>query len=199
MNLPNAITTGRLILAVLFFGTFSWYLHAGGMEGPGAGEASPPVWLLDLALGLFVVAAVTDWLDGFIARRMNLTTAFGRVADPLADKIIVCGAFTYFLAVGPRVLVKPWMVVMILAREFLVTGVRFHIESRGKAFGALLWGKAKMWVQCITIICVLLYLGHFEGTPWAMTVICVAVYATVIATVGSCVPYVRKAWEEARS
>lgn len=197
MNIPNTITSGRLILAILFFGLMTWYLRLEGPEGPGDGGAAS--WLLDVAVAVFLVAALSDWLDGYVARRLNLTTTFGRIADPLVDKIIVGGAFVYMIGLGSNAIVKPWMVVLILAREFLVTGLRSYAESQGKAFGALLWGKVKMWVQCVTIITFLVYIGHFDGVPWASTLTQVTVYATLIATAGSALPYLRKATVEIRA
>jgi CDP-diacylglycerol--glycerol-3-phosphate 3-phosphatidyltransferase len=129
---------------------------------------------------------------------MKLVTTFGRIADPVADKIIVCGSFAYLLVLGPRPVVQAWMVVLILAREFLVTGVRSFAESHGQAFGALYWGKAKMTIQCVAIVTVLVYLAHFPGEYWARWVANLTVYATVIVTVGSCIPYLRKASGEVR-
>lgn len=195
MNLPNTITIGRFVLAALLFAVLSWHLGVGD-ENPDLGDT-----LLVIALVVFVVAALTDWLDGFVARRLGLTTAFGRITDPLADKIIVCGTFTYFLPIGSKTCVEPWMVVVILARELLVTAVRAHIEAGGKAFGALVWGKAKMWVQSATIITILVYLRYFEGggKSWPIIVVQLGVYGTVIATVGSCFPYIRRAWKDVES
>ena len=140
MNLPNKITTARLAIACVFFASLSWYQF---LQGRGGGADAPlgPVWLLDLAFVLFVVAAVTDWIDGYLARKLDKVTSFGRLADPLVDKILICGAFVYFLGLGPATHVRAWMVVVILGREFLVTGIRSMAESRGVAFGALYWGK----------------------------------------------------------
>ena len=197
MNIPNAITAGRFVLAFVFFGVLSWYFAIERSSSPEGGTT--PLWILDLALVIFVLAALTDWLDGFVARRMGTTTTLGRIADPLVDKIIVGGAFVYFLPLAERTFVKPWMVVLILSREFLVTGIRSYAESQGQAFGALIWGKAKMWVQCATIITILVYLGHYEGEAWASNVTQLAVYGTVIATVASCFPYLRKAAAKAQS
>ena len=81
MNVPNTITVGRLILAILFFGTLSAYQAGIGTD-----------WILYLSLALFLVAALTDWVDGYIARRLGMETAFGRVADPLVDKVLILGA-----------------------------------------------------------------------------------------------------------
>ena len=194
MNSPNTITAGRLVLAVVFFGLLTVYLCLQGREAEEVGTGSAFSWLLDVAVGIFLLAALSDWADGFVARKLDLTTTFGRLADPIVDKIVVCGAFVYFVSIASRTFVQPWMVVLMISREFLVTGIRSLMESQGKAFGALSWGKAKMWIQCVTIITVLVYLGHFEGEGWAKIVTVVAVYGTLVATVGSCIPYLRKAF-----
>ncbi|MCZ6688812.1 MAG: CDP-diacylglycerol--glycerol-3-phosphate 3-phosphatidyltransferase [Planctomycetota bacterium] len=192
MNIPNTITVGRLVLAVGFFGLLTWYLQTQGAVSNGGGGPDQGAWILDIALGVFVAAAVSDWLDGYIARRLDMTTTFGRIADPMADKIVVCGAFAYFLPIGDRTFVMPWMVVLILTREFVITGLRAYAESQGRAYGALYLGKLKMWVQCMTIGTVLVYLGHFEGERWAEIVTQGAVYVTVGMTVGSAIPYLRQ-------
>ncbi|MBU0717770.1 MAG: CDP-alcohol phosphatidyltransferase family protein, partial [Planctomycetes bacterium] len=131
MNLPNRITLGRLALAIVFFVLISQY-----------SQLSPEPWKLDVAIVIFIIAAITDILDGYIARKRGLETALGRVLDPLADKVLVCGAFILFS--GPAFVdgtghnvteVAGWMVVVIVGRELLVTGLRGFNEARGRAFG----------------------------------------------------------------
>ena len=196
MNLPNTITVARLALALAFFVSLSVYQWLARGAPPAEPGPPGPVWLIDVAFALFVVAALTDWVDGYLARRMKQVTAFGRLADPLVDKILVCGAFVYFLGLGPATFTKDWMVVVILSREFIVTGVRSMAESRGVEFSALYWGKAKMWVQSITAGTVLFYYGHLQGIPWAMWLTQIAVWLTVLATVASLLPYMKKAFSE---
>lgn len=197
MNLPNKITIARFLLAALFFACLSVYQWlARDAALPGTGRAAGPAWLVDVAFGIFVIAAVTDWIDGYLARRMKQVTAFGRVADPLVDKILVCGAFVYFVGLGPATYTTAWMVVVILSREFIVTGVRAMAESRGVEFSALYWGKAKMWLQSITAGYVLFYFGHLQGIEWAMRLTQIAVWLTVLATVASMIPYAKKAFSE---
>ncbi len=160
LNLPNQITLARLVLAILFFALLVQYSH----------RATPPnLRLLDLAAVLFVVAASTDFLDGYLARSRGLVTPLGRVLDPFVDKVLICGAFILFAghgfvdAQGNNVTrVQSWMVVVIVARELLVTGLRGYQESVGKAFPAGLHGKLKMWVQCIAAPAVLLAISR-EG------------------------------------
>jgi CDP-diacylglycerol--glycerol-3-phosphate 3-phosphatidyltransferase len=160
INLPNQITLGRLILAVVFFVLLAQF-----------DIQHPRIWLLDLCFALFIVAALTDWLDGYLARKHNQVTAFGRVLDPFVDKVLVCGTFV-FLA-GPAFVndagrnvtyVAPWMVVLILGRELLVTGLRGFSESRGTAFGASVYGKAKMVIQSVTAPTLIFFVAHIDAS-----------------------------------
>jgi CDP-diacylglycerol--glycerol-3-phosphate 3-phosphatidyltransferase len=129
INLPNQITLGRLILAVVFFVLLAQF-----------DIQHPRIWLLDLCFALFIVAALTDWLDGYLARKHNQVTAFGRVLDPFVDKVLVCGTFV-FLA-GPAFVndagrnvtyVAPWMVVLILGRGL---GIWQGQDGDPKRYGA---------------------------------------------------------------
>jgi CDP-diacylglycerol--glycerol-3-phosphate 3-phosphatidyltransferase len=149
-----------------------------------------------LAFWLFIVIAATDYLDGWLARRGNFITSFGRIADPFVDKVLVIGAMVYLAVLDwSRPWFPAWIVVVVVAREFLVTGIRGYVESQGLAFPADWFGKVKMIVQCIAIGAALglhsfdwpapLY-GVVEAT------ITVFVYATLITTVGSGTSYVLK-------
>ena len=156
--------------------------------------------MLDLAVVIFVVAAVTDAIDGYIARKRGLVTALGRVLDPFVDKVLVCGAFIIFA--GPGFVdvdghnvteVSAWMVVVIVGRELLVTGLRGFSESRGKAFGASLHGKLKMWMQSIAAPAVLLIVAHEHSWPeatWPSTWKKALVWTMVVATALSAVQYI---------
>jgi phosphatidylglycerophosphate synthase len=158
----------------------------------------------NVAIGLFIAAALTDALDGYLARRWHVESLFGRIMDPFCDKVLILGAFIYLT--GPRFLVPqwvedgsyftmstgvyPWMVVVILARELLVTGIRGVIESMS---GASNWsGKIKMILQSVIVPCVLFLVINFRTheTPWAMLACHIMVYATLLVTVYSGVPYV---------
>jgi len=156
LNLPNRITLARLGLAIVFFLLLIWY-----------SQREPNVRLLDCGIIVFIVAALTDLLDGYIARSRGLVTPLGRVLDPFVDKVLVCGAFIFFAgpgfvdARGVNVTsVEAWMVVVIVGRELLVTGLRGFSESRGQSFAASLHGKMKMWVQCIAVPVILFSVGH---------------------------------------
>jgi CDP-diacylglycerol--glycerol-3-phosphate 3-phosphatidyltransferase len=134
------ITAARFALALVLFALLGW-----------AEQTAKPVDATIYLAGfvIFVVAAVSDALDGFVARRTG-TSDFGRIADPFVDKVLVVGTLV-FLASIPNVknLFPAWMVVLIVAREFLVTGMRGYVESRGRKFPADNWGKAKMVFQCL--------------------------------------------------
>ncbi len=188
INLPNRITLARLALAIVFFVLLAQF-----------NVRKPDVVILDACIILFALAAATDWLDGHLARKLHQVTSFGRILDPFVDKVLVCGTFV-FLA-GPGFInaehtqvtcVAPWMVVLIIGRELLVTGLRGFSESKGKAFGASAYGKTKMVLQSITAPTLMLFVAHIEPHPGAHSLewIKVAlVWLTVIATTGSMIPY----------
>lgn len=188
INLPNQITIGRLILAVVFFVLLSRY-----------DQRSPSASLLDVCFAIFVVAAVTDALDGYLARRQNQVTNLGRILDPLVDKVLVCGAFAFFAsdifvnAVGENVTgVAPWMVVLIFGREFLVTGLRGFSESRGQSYEAALSGKLKMVSQSVTAGVVLVVVAHALPASWgapAVWTMKALVWLTVVVTALSMLQY----------
>lgn len=185
MNVANKITISRFFLAVLYFVAFDT------LAVPHSRDPQHYPWGVDVSLGLFLVAASTDWIDGYVARKYNIVTDFGRVTDPFVDKIVVCGAFILFLGQEDLIrLMPPWMVLVIIAREFLVNSLRSLAESKGIAFGANIWGKQKMVLQCICIGAALLYLGHLRGERWAESAVSALFWITVISTVASGAVYV---------
>jgi CDP-diacylglycerol--glycerol-3-phosphate 3-phosphatidyltransferase len=148
------------------------------------------------------VAALTDILDGYLARKRGQVTPLGRVLDPLVDKVLICGAFIIFA--GPSFIdvdganatrVSAWMVVVIVGRELLVTGLRGFNEAQGKAFGASLHGKLKMWMQSIAAPAILLLIAH-EGSwlsaPAAQGARTALVWLTVAVTVLSMGQYLMR-------
>lgn len=141
MNLPNAITLSRLVLAAIF---------VIAMEFPGLEGYS-------VALAAFSVAAATDWLDGYLARKMNLVTPLGKLLDPLADKILVCAAFVFMSAHEER-FAPIWATTLIIGREFLVTGLRQIAIEAGQVLAADRLGKWKTTFQLIFVIDVLVWL-----------------------------------------
>ena len=141
LNTPNLITISRLLMAVVLF----VLIEADGW------------W--KTATVLFAVAAATDFLDGYIARRYGLVTPLGRILDPFADKIIICGTFVFLLSGGgseAKSGVTAWIVVVVLAREMFVTSLRGFLEQAGRDFSAALSGKLKMVLQCAAVpLCLL--------------------------------------------
>lgn len=194
-QVPNAITVLRVVLAGAFFAALNAYRYPDHQVG----------WA-NIAIGLFVAAATTDAFDGYLARKWKVESIFGRLMDPFCDKVLIIGAFIYLT--GPRFTVPewvdkksyftmatgvyPWMVVLILARELLVTGIRGIVESMGVS-GASNWsGKAKMILQCITVPIVLFLVVNFrpserEWVRWSCTIL---IYVTLIVTVWSGLPYI---------
>ncbi len=157
-QIPNALTLGRLVLAAGFFVVLNQFRYA-----PGGTREQWPVLLA--AFVLFILAAVTDALDGHLARAWNVESTFGRIMDPFCDKVLVLGALIYLAGarfVDPQAIadgdfftmasgVYPWMVVLVLARELLVTGIRGTMEGAGVKFGANVWGKLKMILQSVLV------------------------------------------------
>lgn len=181
MNLPNQITVGRLLLAAVLF------VLLGTADGAHRG---PVFWYG--AFSLFLVAVLSDGLDGYLARSRGQVTAFGRIADPFADKIVICGVLVLAMKIGQtRALVPAWIVLAVLAREFLVSGLRSFLEGRGTAFGARWEGKTKLVVQAIYCSAVLFYPGHrFDWVLWLARVF---LWVTLAMTLYSAVAYTRSA------
>jgi CDP-diacylglycerol--glycerol-3-phosphate 3-phosphatidyltransferase len=173
-NVPNQLTALRLLLSLVLFAliAFKFYL------------ASTIV---------FVVAAGTDWLDGYWARKYGQVTNLGRILDPFVDKIIICGTFIFLVAV-PSSGVQAWMAVVIVGRELLVTALRSYLEGEGADFSASMSGKLKMVVQCAAAAIVLVALDYGdprpEGLAWAVLI---SVWAAVLLTVYSGAVYVQRA------
>jgi len=149
MNIPNKITVGRIGLTFVMVG----FLTSGIPFGK------------TLALLTFLMAGVSDWLDGVLARRLGKITVFGQLMDPLADKILVCAAFVSFTAINApagwtyRQVVPAWIVITIISREFVVTGLRLLAAQQGKVLPAGPWGKHKMVWQTLTIVVIMLGLA----------------------------------------
>jgi CDP-diacylglycerol--glycerol-3-phosphate 3-phosphatidyltransferase len=188
INLPNQITIARLVLAIVFFALLAQY-----------DVRAPANWIINVCIVLFIAAAATDWLDGYLARKHNQVTAFGRVLDPFVDKVLVCGTFVFLAGAGFRTdageqatRMQPWMVVLIIGREMLVTGLRGFSESKGVSFGAKSYGKAKMVLQSIAAPVLLFFVAHIDPLPngasfgWIKSVV---VWLTVGATTLSMLPY----------
>lgn len=190
LNLPNQITLARLLLAIVFFVLLGQYTHR-----------DPSPRLLIVCATMFVIAAGTDWLDGYYARKRNEITALGRILDPFVDKVLVCGAFIFlagpgFCGISGRNVtgLQTWMIVVILGRELLVTGLRGFSESRGVQFGAEFVGKAKMWIQSVTVVFLLVAVSADASTEGTAHLLRVSfAWLTVIVTAASLVTYLFKA------
>ena len=194
-RIPNAITLLRILIAAAFFAVL------GGYRFPDQGI----LWG-NIAIALFVLAATTDFIDGYLARKWDVVSMFGRLMDPLCDKILILGAFIYFA--GPRFSVEswiesgnlytmttgiyPWMVVVIIARELLVTSIRAVMESRGYSGGAKWAGKFKMILQSFTLPLILLLVVNCNPAKHlsVLMTINILVWIMLIVTVWSGLPYV---------
>jgi CDP-diacylglycerol--glycerol-3-phosphate 3-phosphatidyltransferase len=206
-QVPNALTASRLVLAGVFFAMLAYYQNEGGR---GHGDV---LWL-NSALIIYLVALVTDFLDGYLARRWKVEGVFGRVVDPFVDKVLVLGSFIFFAGknftvpwISPEGFrqsvttitgVVPWMVVVILARELLVTSLRGSMEEMGEAFGAQLSGKLKMGFQSVTILVILIFVNYRDrlddGLLRDATLLRdICVWGTLAITVASGIMYVQKA------
>ena len=166
MNLPNKLTILRVLLIPVFL-----------------------LCLLNeyniLALIIFVVASLTDMLDGKIARKYNLVTNFGKFMDPLADKLLVSSALISFVGLGRMPI---WIVVVIISREFIISGFRLVAADKGVVIAASMWGKVKTVTQMVMIIVLLceLQVGFAEVLEGML------IYASLILTVVSLVDYIVK-------
>ncbi len=176
MNLPNKLTLSRFLLTVAFLGVM--FSQMRGHE--------------TLALALFIAGGITDFLDGQIARRWNLITNFGILMDPLADKIMVCSAFIAFVGLG---WMPAWMVVIIVARELAITGLRLLAASRNVVLAAERYGKHKTISQIVAVISILVLAAYPEwggfgrlfgmeivGRPWAWWFTEVSKWVAVLLT-----------------
>jgi CDP-diacylglycerol--glycerol-3-phosphate 3-phosphatidyltransferase len=172
-NVPNQLTAGRLGLGLVLFLLISLQQ-----------------WLWCLAV--FAVAAFTDWLDGYIARKQGITSTLGRNLDPLVDKVLICGAYT-FLIPEPGANIHPWMVTVVVARELIITGLRGFMESMGATFGADWLGKIKMGLQCAALVAVFVALRESESEffGWVRDIL---VYAMLAATALSGMQYLWRAF-----
>ena len=169
MNLPNKLT----ILRVMMIPVFLVFLLTDC-----AGDASKYI-----AAAVFVLASLTDMLDGRIARKYNLVTNFGKFMDPLADKLLVCSALIAFVELG---YLPAWIVIIIISREFIISGFRLIAADKGVVIAANYWGKFKTTFQMIMTILLILQLDY----PYADTVEWIFVYIALALTVISLVDYI---------
>ena len=175
MNLPNKLTIFRVILIVPFI-----ILLLGGQ----AGWFGDNTFVTDMiALAIFIIASLTDLIDGKIARKYNLITDFGKFMDPLADKLLVCAAMICLVEMGR---LPAWMVIVIISREFIISGFRLVASDNGIVIAASWWGKSKTISQMIMIILLI------ADIPALSVLNTVLIWVALILTVVSLIDYLVK-------
>ena len=164
-NVPNALTSIRFAMAI-------------------AVMALVPLGHYLSATIVFLVAASTDWMDGYWARKYGQVTKFGRIFDPFVDKIIICGSFIALAGVAGSPVIS-WMATLVVGRELLVTSLRGMIEGSGKDFSASWLGKWKMVLQCAAVVASLIYLQSATPANWLVVTTQVLVWSSIALTVYS--------------
>lgn len=177
-NIPNQLTTARLGLAIVLFVLIAF-----------------EQWLWSFAI--FAVAAFTDWLDGYLARKLNLGSSLGRNLDPLVDKVLICGAYI-FLMPESKAGLAPWMVTVVVARELIITSLRSFLENQGATFGADWLGKLKMGLQCAALLAIFVVL-EWDTVEALGPVRDVFVYGMIAATALSGLQYLYRAFSLLRA
>lgn len=175
-TIPNIMSLGRLVAVAAIL----WAIDTAR-------------W--DAALALFALASISDWLDGFIARRFNQATVLGRQLDPLVDKVMVITAMVH-LAALPGSGLKPWMVSIVVARELIIQALRSYLESASVGFGAKMAGKLKMAFQCFAIVAILLVFrqgGESSAGKSLVLLRDLLVYIALLLTIYSGAAYLGKA------
>ncbi len=186
MNLPNKLTMLRMLLVIVFV-VFMCL-------------PTKFVWAKYVSLGVFVLASITDFLDGYISRKKNLVTKFGKIMDPLADKMLVASGFILIATAG---IIPAWMAVVIVLRDFFVTGLRNFGADKEKDLAASLSGKIKTVFQLLAIILALVGTYNFGDfvtnslvmTPMELLInvgMTVSVAVSVLATVWSLIDYIAR-------
>ena len=171
MNLPNKLTLFRVILIPFFV----FFLLAPYFE----------VYGNYIAVAIFIVASITDFLDGKIARKYHLVTNFGKFMDPLADKLLVSSALICLVALNK---IPAWIVIVIIAREFIISGFRLVAADNGVVIAASYWGKFKTAFQMVTVIVLIL---NIPGEVFAV-IGTVLIYISLVLTVISLIDYIAK-------
>ena len=166
MNLPNKLTILRVILIPFFV----FFMLAPCFEGYGN----------YIAVAIFIIASFTDFLDGYLARRDNLVTNFGKFMDPLADKLLVCAALICLIETGQ---LPAWIVVIIISREFIISGFRLIASDNGVVIAASYWGKFKTVSQMLMVIVLILNIDHVVFAVLGTALMWIAVALTVISLV----------------
>ena len=172
MNLPNKLTTLRVIMIPFFVFFLLW-------------QNGENYTFRMIALALFIIASLTDLLDGKIARKYNLVTNFGKFMDPLADKLLVCSALICMIELRE---LPAWMVIIIISREFIISGFRLVASDNGVVIAASYWGKFKTTFQMLMVIVLILDIQM----PFFQILGTVLTYVALILTVVSLIDYIVK-------
>lgn len=170
MNLPNKLTTLRVIMIPFFVFFLLWQ----------NGENRT---FRMIALALFIIASLTDLLDGKIARKYNLVTNFGKFMDPLADKLLVCSALICLIELNA---LPAWIVIVIISREFIISGFRLIASDNGVVIAASYWGKFKTTFQMVSVVLLIL------DIPALAFVTTICVWIALLLTIVSLVDYIYK-------
>lgn len=169
-NVPNALSLVRFVLAIAVCILVEWQM-------------------LLPAVICFIIAASTDWVDGWWARKYQQVTKLGRILDPFVDKIIICGAMIALCAV-PNSAIAPWMATLVVGRELLVTSLRGMVEGQGGDFSAKQLGKWKMVLQCAAIVSVMIELQFAAAPAWLHWTSLVLIWLAILLTIVSGLEYV---------
>lgn len=170
MNLPNKLTTLRVIMIPFFVFFLLW-------------QNGENYTFRMIALALFIIASLTDLLDGKIARKYNLVTNFGKFMDPLADKLLVCSALICLIELNA---LHAWMVIIIISREFIISGFRLIASDNGVVIAASYWGKFKTTFQMVSVVLLIL------DIPALAFVTTICVWIALVLTIVSLVDYIYK-------
>lgn len=170
MNLPNKLTTLRVIMIPFFVLFLLW-------------QNGENYTFRMIALALFIIASLTDLLDGKIARKYNLVTNFGKFMDPLADKLLVCSALICLIELNA---LPAWMVIIIISREFIISGFRLIASDNGVVIAASYWGKFKTTFQMVSVVLLIL------DIPALAFVTTICVWIALVLTIVSLVDYIYK-------
>ena len=189
MNLPNKLTVFRMILILPFvllllggFHEWGWFtaIFGGILE-----------YVDYIALAVFIIASLTDLIDGKIARKYDLVTNFGKFMDPLADKLLVCAAMICLVEMGR---LEAWIVIVIISREFIISGFRLVASDKGVVIAASYWGKFKTTFQMVMICLLIVNNGYFlSGYTDALGIVTnIVTWIALALTVVSLIDYVWK-------
>jgi CDP-diacylglycerol--glycerol-3-phosphate 3-phosphatidyltransferase len=199
MNLPNKLTTGRIIMVFVMIAVLL-YPYQTMPSIIFNNRPIPMVYLFSLVV--FILASITDFLDGYLARKLKLITNLGKFLDPLADKLLTNSLFIFLLITPDWLLVAPilrvpvWAVIIMIIRDFIVDGIRMIAVAEGKVLAANMFGKVKTFLQIFAIIFYLLNDALFAwlGLPPGWSITEMTIYGAAIVSLLSLIKYVQQGW-----